>query len=441
MFDADGSADPDEIPRFVAALVEGADVAKGTRYSLGGGSDDITLFRDLGNRGLNMLCNILLGTSYTDLCYGYNAFWADVLPEIGLLSSDAAEAADGSMLWGDGFEIETVLNCRWSAAELAITEVPSHEKLRVHGASNLNAVTDGIRVLKSIMHERRRAARPPRSVARDERPAAGRAAAPRRPPLASPLPPPQRRRRVHAAPVARPGRRTRRRRRHPRAGSRVTTTVAVVICAYTQQRWDDLQDSVESAKRQPEATEVVVVIDHEPELLARRSPLARAPRRREHRGPRPVRRPQHRRRPTDADVVAFLDDDATADADWLGHMLTALERPRRRRRRRSCHPGLAHATGPARIRTSCSGSSAAATAGLPDRRPATSATSSARAWPSAATRSCSPAASAPASAASATSRSAARRPNSASASPRPVLPRASSTNPGRTSRTGSPPTA
>ncbi|MDQ0540664.1 glycosyltransferase family 2 protein [Curtobacterium poinsettiae] len=158
MFDADCSADPDEIPRFVQALVEGADVAKGTRYSLGGGSDDITIVRNLGNRGLNLLCNVILGTRYSDLCYGYNAFWADVLPEIGLLSSELPKPADGSMLWGDGFEIETVLTCRWSAAELAITEVPSHEKLRVHGSSNLHAVTDGIRVLKSIMHERRRAA-------------------------------------------------------------------------------------------------------------------------------------------------------------------------------------------------------------------------------------------------------------------------------------------
>ncbi len=157
MFDADCSADPDEIPRFVDALVAGADVAKGTRYALGGGSDDITIVRSLGNRGLNVVCNLLLGARYTDLCYGYNAFWADTLPKIGLLSSTLPKPADGSMLWGDGFEIETILTCRWSAADLAISEVPSHEKLRVHGTSNLNAVTDGIRVLKSIMHERRRA--------------------------------------------------------------------------------------------------------------------------------------------------------------------------------------------------------------------------------------------------------------------------------------------
>lgn len=157
MFDADCSADAAEIPRFVQALKDGADVAKGSRYAPGGGSDDITIIRGLGNKGLNMISNVLLRAKYTDLCYGYNAFWADTLPTIGLLSSTLPQPTDGSMRWGDGFEIETILTCRWSAAEFAITEVPSHEKLRVHGTSNLNAISDGIRVLKSIMHERRRA--------------------------------------------------------------------------------------------------------------------------------------------------------------------------------------------------------------------------------------------------------------------------------------------
>src|SRR4051795_10741705 len=50
MLDADGSADPREIPRFVQALVEGADYAKGTRFVVGGGSSDITRTRRWGNR-------------------------------------------------------------------------------------------------------------------------------------------------------------------------------------------------------------------------------------------------------------------------------------------------------------------------------------------------------------------------------------------------------
>ena len=80
MFDADGSADPLEIDQFVRALTDGADFAKGSRVLDGGGSADITWSRDLGNRVLTSLTNVTFRTRYTDLCYGYNAFWADILP-------------------------------------------------------------------------------------------------------------------------------------------------------------------------------------------------------------------------------------------------------------------------------------------------------------------------------------------------------------------------
>jgi glycosyltransferase involved in cell wall biosynthesis len=156
MFDADGSADPKEIPAFVETLVKGADVAKGSRFRKGGGSEDLTLFRSTGNHGLNFICNVILGTKYSDLCYGYNAFWRDVLPAIELLDSKLPAPANGSMLWGDGFEIETILTCRFAAAKLRVHEVPSFEKNRIHGESNLNAISDGIRVLKTIFDEKRR---------------------------------------------------------------------------------------------------------------------------------------------------------------------------------------------------------------------------------------------------------------------------------------------
>src|ERR687890_1843317 len=84
MLDADGSADPREIPLYVAALTAGADFAKGTRFANGGGSSDITRTRAWGNRWLNRTANALFGTRYTDLCYGYNAFWAHVLPALEL---------------------------------------------------------------------------------------------------------------------------------------------------------------------------------------------------------------------------------------------------------------------------------------------------------------------------------------------------------------------
>src|SRR4051812_2599958 len=158
MFDADGSADPAEIPAFVRALIEGADFAKGSRFVRGGGSDDITLLRKSGNAGLNGVANALFGTSYTDLCYGYNAFWIDILPVLDLPDTRTPAPPDG-MLWGDGFEIETVLNCRVAAAGLKITEVPSMERERIFGVSNLRTFADGSRVLRTLAAERRRAVR------------------------------------------------------------------------------------------------------------------------------------------------------------------------------------------------------------------------------------------------------------------------------------------
>jgi glycosyltransferase involved in cell wall biosynthesis len=138
--DADGSADPAEIPRFVAALCSGADFVKGSRFAQGGASSDITLLRRVGNQALNSLVNRLYRTSFTDLCYGYNAFWTRCLP---YMRVDC-----------DGFEVETLVNVRVAKAGLIIHEVPSFEHDRLSGSSNLRAVRDGSRVLRTIMNER-----------------------------------------------------------------------------------------------------------------------------------------------------------------------------------------------------------------------------------------------------------------------------------------------
>jgi glycosyltransferase involved in cell wall biosynthesis len=174
MLDADGSADAGEIPAFVAALTAGADFAKGTRFALGGGSADITGLRAWGNAWLNRAANLLFGTSYTDLCYGYNAFWAHCLPALEL---DAAGPGQDTKRWGDGFEIETLINTRIAKAGLRIAEVPSYEHERIHGQSNLNTWRDGFRVLRALVVERlnRKGTRP---IERFTVPAAG-AARPR----------------------------------------------------------------------------------------------------------------------------------------------------------------------------------------------------------------------------------------------------------------------
>lgn len=139
MLDADGSTDPSEIPIFVGALLSGADFAKGSRFLQGGGTADMPLYRKLGNLSFVLMVRLLFGGKYTDLCYGYNAFWKGVLP---VLDLDCT-----------GFEIETLMNVRALKARLKIIEVPSFEAPRIHGNSNLKTIPDGWRVLKTIFRE------------------------------------------------------------------------------------------------------------------------------------------------------------------------------------------------------------------------------------------------------------------------------------------------
>ena len=138
--DADGSTAPEEIPVFVGALVAGADYVKGSRFLQGGGTADMTLLRKLGNLGLVYLVTLFYGGKFSDLCYGYNAFWRRSLPDLAL---DA-----------DGFEIETMMNIRALKANLRVTEVASFESERIHGESNLQTFKDGWRVLKTIVNEK-----------------------------------------------------------------------------------------------------------------------------------------------------------------------------------------------------------------------------------------------------------------------------------------------
>jgi hypothetical protein len=107
----------------------------------GGGTSDMTFDRKLGNMGFVLMVRALFGGRYTDLCYGYNAFWRRVVP---VLQLDC-----------DGFEIETMMNVRALKAGLKVVEVASFEHDRIHGTSNLHPFRDGWRVLRTILSEKR----------------------------------------------------------------------------------------------------------------------------------------------------------------------------------------------------------------------------------------------------------------------------------------------
>lgn len=140
VLDADGSNDPREIPRYLRALVEGADFVKGSRFAHNGGTTDMPRYRQMGNGGFVMLVNLLFGSKFTDLCYGYHAFWRYCL-----------NLLDFSNI--DGFEIDTALYLRAVRERLRIVEVPSFEGYRFYGVGKLQTIPDGFRVLRMILGE------------------------------------------------------------------------------------------------------------------------------------------------------------------------------------------------------------------------------------------------------------------------------------------------
>lgn len=138
MMDADGSMAPQEIRHYLHFLANGYDFVKGSRFIGGGGSLDITPFRRLGNRFLLAVFNSLYHAELTDLCYGFCAFHRRYLEHLALSAT--------------GFEIEAEMTVHAMKAGLRIAEVPSLEMPRRSGKSNLHAIRDGIRVLRTVLH-------------------------------------------------------------------------------------------------------------------------------------------------------------------------------------------------------------------------------------------------------------------------------------------------
>jgi glycosyltransferase involved in cell wall biosynthesis len=153
MIDADCSMDPQEIHGLVGALLSGLDVVKASRYIAGGGSDDISYLRHFGNQGLRLVSKFLFRHNWSELAYGYAAFWRDVIPALNLESIIASGNSSSKKEYGRGFEIENLLFTRSHKIGLKVGEVFSFEYPRQYGTSNLSTFKDGWRVLMSIFHE------------------------------------------------------------------------------------------------------------------------------------------------------------------------------------------------------------------------------------------------------------------------------------------------
>ena len=99
-------------------------------------------------------------------------------------------------------------------------------------------------------------------------------------------------------------------------------TVSVVICIYTEDRWDALTAALASLTEPPTPTEVIVVVDHHPELFQRVQDAFPEVIVVVNDGPRGLSGARNRGVATaKGDVIAFLDDDAAADTEWLHHLV------------------------------------------------------------------------------------------------------------------------
>ncbi|HJW91742.1 MAG TPA: response regulator [Anaerolineales bacterium] len=149
VLDADGSHDPREIPRYIRALIEGADFVKGSRFAPQGGTTDMPRFRKWGNGFFVWLVNLLFNCTFTDITFGYHAFWRYCLNMI--------EYTDI-----DGFEFEPAIYLRAMREKLRIVEVASFEGYRFTGVGKLKTIPDGWRILRTILREKREGLRTPR---------------------------------------------------------------------------------------------------------------------------------------------------------------------------------------------------------------------------------------------------------------------------------------
>jgi dolichol-phosphate mannosyltransferase len=125
--DCDFSHDPNDVPRLLAAVEGGADLALGSRYAPGGGVRNWGLLRRVISAGGSLYARILLGVKVRDLTGGFKCYRRAVLERIDL---------DGVESKGYAFQIETTY--RALRAGFKVVEVPITFADREVGGSKMS---------------------------------------------------------------------------------------------------------------------------------------------------------------------------------------------------------------------------------------------------------------------------------------------------------------
>ena len=125
--DCDFSHDPADVPRLLAACEDGADLALGSRYVEGGGTENWGLGRRLVSAGGSLYARVLLGVRIRDLTGGFKCYRRAVLERIDLGAIHSR---------GYAFQIETMY--RALRAGFSVVEVPIRFADRTAGHSKMS---------------------------------------------------------------------------------------------------------------------------------------------------------------------------------------------------------------------------------------------------------------------------------------------------------------
>jgi dolichol-phosphate mannosyltransferase len=125
--DADLSHDPEAVPRLIEACVNGADVALGSRYVEGGGTENWGRGRRLVSAGGSLYARTLLGVDIRDLTGGFKCFRRAVLEQIDL-----------GAVTSKGYAFQIELTYRALRAGFRVVEVPIVFVDRTHGTSKMS---------------------------------------------------------------------------------------------------------------------------------------------------------------------------------------------------------------------------------------------------------------------------------------------------------------
>jgi dolichol-phosphate mannosyltransferase len=125
--DADGSHQPEELPKLLTAVENGADLAIGSRWTPGGKVVNWPARREFLSRGANIYVRVMLGLPVRDATAGYRVYRSETLRKVGL-----------SDIESQGYCFQVDLTLRTLRRGLVVKEVPITFVERTVGRSKMS---------------------------------------------------------------------------------------------------------------------------------------------------------------------------------------------------------------------------------------------------------------------------------------------------------------